>query len=129
MSHQNIDAVFFDLDGTLCDTASDLANACNTLLNAYEGRTIPLEQFRVYVPGGTHHMICKSFGITDRHPQFMQLKHEFLTLYQRQLTLHTTLFPGVRELLEYLDQQGIPWGVVTGKMYRLAEEILNHFDL
>lgn len=121
--------VFFDLDGTLLDTAPDLADACNRLLLERQRSPIDLKQFREWVHGGTAMMICESFGIETSHPDFSKLKTAFLDNYQQRLTQKTRLFPGIDKVLSFLEQQQIPWGVVTNKQAILTQPLLAHFGL
>lgn len=128
-NQHTIDAIFFDLDGTLLDTAADLNNACNDILRKYAYPTVPLELFRHYISGGTQLIVSKSFNIEIVDEKFQQIKQEFLQSYQQQLTRETKLFPEINTLLDFLDEQQIPWGVVTGKPSYLAAPILEHFGL
>lgn len=124
-----IDAVFFDLDGTLMDTAPDLATACNRLLGEYQLPEVPLEKFREWVHGGAAMMICESFQMSIDHPDFLTIKSAFLNYYQQQIVCQTQLFDGIDELLRLLDHKKIPWGVVTNKPQKLTQPLMAHFGL
>lgn len=122
-----IEAVFFDLDGTLLDTAEDLNAACNQVLQDYQKPSIPLAEFRHYIHGGALMMIGASFGIDSAHPEFLTIKSRFLQKYQQQLLLNTCLYPGIAETLQMLEQLDIPWGIITNKLEYLTKPIINHF--
>jgi N-acetyl-D-muramate 6-phosphate phosphatase len=125
----HIKGVFFDLDGTLLDTAPDLALACNDVLAQHNRPPVALAQFRNWVHGGALMMISQSFGINADHPDYSAIKSAFLASYQQRLTHSTQIFSGVPELLDYLDREAIPWGVITNKYACLAEPLLAHFGL
>lgn len=124
-----IEAVLFDLDGTLADTAPDMARTVNEM-RAHRGLP-PVEPsvVRPHVSKGARGMICSAFEITTEHPDFMAMREEFLEIYGRELCVHTTLFPGMGELLESLEAEGIAWGVVTNKFERFARPILAQLGL
>lgn len=124
-----IKAVFFDLDGTLLDTAPDLADACNALLAEYQRPPIPLTEFREWIHGGAMRMVCESFQIRTEHPDYPTIKAALLQNYQKRLTQKTRLFPGIKQVLRYLETAQIPWGIVTNKHAYLTQPLLNHFEL
>lgn len=125
----SLTAVFFDLDGTLLDTAPDLATALNQLLCKYGRSPLPLEIIRPAVAGGSSTILGHGFQITTQDPLFPTLRAEFLTAYQQCLHEQTQFFPGIEAVLSYLDQQKIPWGIVTNKPGWLANPLLSHFKL
>ncbi|MDP2811583.1 MAG: phosphoglycolate phosphatase [Rhodocyclaceae bacterium] len=115
-----IQAVFFDLDGTLADTARDLHAAMNRLL-AEEGRpAVPIASFRSHVSGGAPAMLGAAFGVTPEHPGYADLRLRFLDHYEMAACVETRLFPGIPELLEALEARGISWGIVTNKTERFT---------
>lgn len=128
-SQPTLQAVFFDLDGTLLDTAPDLADACNQVLGEFHRPPVPLTEFRHWVHGGAKLMICASFKMDDQHPDFATIKSAFIRNYQQNLTRKTQLFTGIEQVLTYLEHSQIPWGVVTNKLAALAEPLLAHFGL
>jgi 2-phosphoglycolate phosphatase len=119
-----LSSVFFDLDGTLADTAPDLGAALNRLL-VEEGRA-PLADatMRPHVSAGTRGMLGVGFQLTPGEPAYAALQKRFLDYYAAALCVGTTLFPGMAELLDRLDDRGIPWGVVTNKPRRFTEPLL-----
>jgi len=124
-----LEAVFFDLDGTILDTAHDLADACNQLLQEHNRPAAPFDEFRQWIHGGAAMMISQSFQIDHNHPDFSALKSAFLQNYQQRLTDKTQLFPGIDTVLHHLEQQHIPWGVVTNKYAQFTQPLMTHFGL
>ncbi len=110
-----IRTVLFDLDGTLADTAPDLAHALNLLL-AEEGKmALPYDTIRPEVSHGASAMITLGFGRKPGDDDFDRLRNRFLALYTENLCHHTKLFEGIPPLLQALKKQGMNWGVVTNK--------------
>src|SRR5437868_7023730 len=108
-----LDAVLFDLDGTLADTAPDMARTVNAMLARRGKSAVPVEQVRPHVSQGARGMLIAAFGIGTDHPDFAPMREEFLDIYAGNLCVDTALFPGMAELLEDLDARAIGWGVVT----------------
>ncbi len=123
------EAVFFDLDGTLADTAPDLAGTLNRLKADHGLEPSPFEQLRPQVSNGVRGMLSVGFGITPEEPAYAGLAQRFLSLYAESLCVETCLFPGMAELLDQLDERGIVWGVVTNKAERLARPLIDALGL
>jgi 2-phosphoglycolate phosphatase, prokaryotic len=124
-----IKAVFFDLDGTLADTAPDLAAALNQLL-AEQGRSaLPYEVIRPAVSLGGNAMIRLAFGIEEVTPEFNSFRQRFLEIYQSRLLDDTHLFPGMSQVLEILESKGIIWGVITNKPSWLTNPLMQKLGL
>ena len=123
-----LDTILFDLDGTLADTAPDLANTLNLLL-AEQGRAaLPFDRIRPHVSNGATALVTLGFGQdsdeqTDQD-SFERLRQRFLDIYAEHLCQHTTLFPGMAELLQQIEQQSLRWGVITNKPARFTEPLL-----
>jgi phosphoglycolate phosphatase len=117
-------AVLFDFDGTLADTAPDLAGA----LNAMRGKRglAPLDAaiVRPYASMGARGLLRIGFAMTPEHPGYEPMKSEFLERYAQAICEETRLFPGMDELLAGLERRAIAWGIVTNKATRLTERIL-----
>jgi len=109
-----IDAVLFDLDGTLADTAPDMARTVNLMRTNRGLQAVPPAVVRPHVSQGARGMIMSAFGIGTDHPDFVAMRTEFLDLYAGNLCIDTQLFPGMDELLARLDREAIAWGVVGG---------------
>lgn len=119
-----LEAVLFDLDGTLADTAPDMALTVNTMLSKRGKKTVSVEKVRPHVSHGARGMLIAAFGIGTDHPGFAAMREEFLQVYSGNLCIDTTLFPGMAELLDELEARDIGWGVVTNKFERLARPVL-----
>ncbi len=122
-------AVLFDLDGTLADTAPDLAGALNRLLVERERAPVPLALTRKHTSSGARGMIGAGFGITPEHPDYQALRDRFLALYESFICVDTTLFPGMGELLDQLEAAGLAWGVVTNKAERFTFPLLEKLGI
>jgi phosphoglycolate phosphatase len=123
-----ITAILFDLDGTLLDTAADLALALNNLLAIHNQPTLPVDEIKPFISQGSTAMIEYCFGINSHDPRFENLRQQFLQQYRNNFTCHTVPFPGVEELIDELHRQTIPWGVVTNKTENLAKPLLAEFS-
>ncbi|RWB52576.1 MAG: phosphoglycolate phosphatase, partial [Mesorhizobium sp.] len=104
-------AVLFDLDGTLADTAPDLAAAVNKMRHDRGLEMVPLEKLRPLASAGARGLICGGFGIGPEDHEFASMREEFLANYEADLCIETTLFPGIPELLDELDARGVRWGI------------------
>jgi phosphoglycolate phosphatase len=125
----SIQTVLFDLDGTLLDTAPDLANALNAVLRYHNRAPLPFEQIRPVVSHGGRALIELGFKLGPDHPDFAALKRQLLDHYQAHIAEHTTLFPGMGEVLNSIEQRGFNWGVVTNKPAWLTEPLMDALDL
>jgi len=121
-------AVLFDLDGTLLDTAPDMAGSLNQLLQEQGREPLPLESIRRLVSHGATALVNLAFpGVTE--PLFGVLRVRFLEIYRGRLAVETRIYEGLAEALDRLDSGGVPWGVVTNKAGWLTEPLLEHFAL
>ncbi|SMB28814.1 Phosphoglycolate phosphatase [Sterolibacterium denitrificans] len=124
-----VDAVLFDLDGTLADTALDLGAALNRLL-IEEGRTaLSAAAIRPHASNGTRGLLGLGFDITPDQEAYAGLARRFLDHYAASVCEHTVLFDGVAELLAALDERGVRWGVVTNKPQRFTLPLLDALGL
>jgi 2-phosphoglycolate phosphatase len=114
-------AVLFDLDGTLADTAPDLAAAVNQLRSARGLTLVPLPQLRPYASAGARGLIGAAFGIQPGEDDYEALRVEFIANYVSNIAGETTLFDGIAPLLMSLEARRIPWGIVTNKAARLTD--------
>jgi len=121
--------VLFDLDGTLADTAPDLAYVLNLQLRTHGCPELPVEVLRPYVSAGARGMLRAGFGLEVGDAAYPLLRDEFLDLYERNLLRETRLFPGMVELLEGLEQRAIAWGIVTNKLERFTLPLITALGL
>lgn len=121
--------VLFDLDGTLLDTAPDLAYALNLTLEDYGRPVRSFEDIRPAVSHGATALIRMGFGIGPDHPDFEPARQRLLAHYREHLTRGTRPFPGMGELLDRLEALGYRWGVVTNKPAWLTEPLLEGLGL
>ena len=121
--------VFFDLDGTLADTAPDLVAATNQLLSARNLPVKPYEQLRPCASAGARGLIGGAFGIDTKHPDFIALRDEFFANYEKALFVHSKLFDGMEHLLNQLESAQLPWGIVTNKSERFTNPLIELMGL
>lgn len=124
-----IQTVLFDLDGTLADTAPDLAYALNTLLSEHNRPALPYEQIRPTASHGAAALIELGFGISRDSQDFSPLRERFLEIYRAHLTRETRLFPGMGDTLSSLAARGIRWGIVTNKPAFLTDPLIEQLGL
>ncbi len=129
MQANEIRTVLFDLDGTLLDTAPDLAAALNTVLTENRHDPLAFEFIRPVVSHGGIALIQLGFGLEQTDPAFEPLRQRLLAVYRDNLSRHTTPFPGIVELLDSIEQRGINWGIVTNKPAWLTEPLLKDLGL
>lgn len=121
--------VFFDLDGTLADTAPDLVAAANQLLIARNLPPKPYEVLRPCASAGARGLIGGAFGINPEHPDFIPLRDEFFSNYEKALLVNSVIFEGVDHLLDQLDEAKLPWGIVTNKSERFTHPLTDLMGL
>ena len=116
--------VLFDLDGTLIDSAPDLAGAANRLRADHGMEPLPLALLRPMVGSGARGMVGVAFGVAPGEPRFEPLRDAFLAHYEAGLLQSTQPFEGVDRMLAALDAAAIPWGIVTNKATRFTSPIV-----
>ncbi|SFU68078.1 HAD family hydrolase [Pseudoduganella namucuonensis] len=117
-------AILFDLDGTLADTAPDLAAAVNLLRAARGLEDTPYELLRPTASAGARGMIGAAFGLMPHDAGFDELRDGFLDNYAAAIAVRSTLFDGVAELLSGLEAAGLAWGIVTNKPARFTDPLV-----
>ena len=123
------DAVFFDLDGTLADTAPDLISAINRMLIQENRPPIPITELRSRVSRGSFGLIPAAFNIEPDNPAFEPLKERFIAGYRDNICIESKLFEGIAALLSRLQQNQLPWGIVTNKNRELTLKLLDALNL
>ena len=124
-----IGAVLFDLDGTLIDSAPDLAGACNDMRVERGLAALPYAQLRAMVGSGARGMVGAGFGITPADDNYLEMRDEFLRRYELRMKSETRVFATVPALLEALATRGLPWGIVTNKAARFALPLVEWLGL
>jgi 2-phosphoglycolate phosphatase len=122
-------AVLFDLDGTLIDSAPDLGAAADRMRVERGLPSLPLERYRPMAGAGARGMLGVAFGITPEHPDFVALREEFFSNYESCMTQRTYAFDGVPELISRLVGRGLAWGVVTNKAMRFTGPLTRGMSL
>ena len=121
--------VLLDLDGTLADTAPDLALALNALRAEQGIPALPFEAIRCRVSQGSRALIRLAFALKDTEAAFERLRQRFLELYHAHLARETRLFPGMPDVLDALEATGMRWGIVTNKPAWLTEPLIEALGL
>jgi phosphoglycolate phosphatase len=129
MKREPIELVLFDLDGTLIDSAPDLAGAANDLLALHGRPALPESHLRPMVGSGARGMVGLAFGTQPGDAGYEQLKTAFLDLYEQRMLRLTQVFAAVAPVLHHLEAQGLRWGVVTNKALRFAQPIAQALGL
>ena len=127
--NSNIRCVLFDLDGTLVDTAPDLAYALNQTLISHGREPLPFEMIRPRVSLGGVALVKLGFNLDESDPGFISLRNEFLALYRDNLSHHSRLFPGMEQVLLRLEQMQACWGIVTNKPAWLTNPLMQALHL
>jgi 2-phosphoglycolate phosphatase len=121
--------VLFDLDGTLLDTAPDLADALNATLLANGRAALAFDDIRPAVSHGGAALIRVGFRLDEAHPRFEALRQQLLSHYLEHIADRTRLFAGMEEVLSGLEARGLAWGVVTNKPAWLTHPLLEALAL
>lgn len=121
-------AVFFDLDGTLLDTAKDLGGALNKTLIEDGLAPLPDEQARCIVSEGSFALVKTGYQLEDDDARIPALRQRLLDHYLADLSTHTVKFPGVDALIETLHAHGIVWGIATNKPAPYADPLMQRYE-
>lgn len=128
MSLKNYKAFFFDLDGTLLDTAGDLLAALNYILEKYNYNTVTLEQLLPHISYGSKSIITNILNREISDAELEQYKLEFIDAYHKIGHRHAEIFPGIEKVLELLNKNNIQWGIITNKTTSLAKPVVELFN-
>lgn len=121
--------VLFDLDGTLADTAPDLAYALNRTLEHFQRPPLPYATIRPVVSHGGIALIRLGFDMAPEAPGFEERRQYLLHVYADNLCRDTRLFPGIAAVLSSLESQRVPWGIVTNKPAWLTDPLIDAMQL
>ncbi|MGH8746127.1 MAG: HAD-IA family hydrolase [Burkholderiales bacterium] len=122
-------AVLFDFDGTLADTAADLGAAVNRLRAERGLSALSIDEVRPYASSGARGLLRVGLGLMPGDQTYESTREAFLTHYGEHLCVHTTLFPGVAQLLGRLGTHGLAWGIVTNKASRFAMPLVSALNI
>lgn len=122
-------AVLFDLDGTLIDSAPDLAGAGNDMRCARGLPPLPLSHFRPMVGAGARGMLGRALQVQPGDAEFEALRDEFLQRYESRMTRETRVFDAMQPVLDALRRDERPWGIVTNKATRFSEPLVRALGL
>jgi phosphoglycolate phosphatase len=126
---ERIELVLFDLDGTLVDTAEDLAAAVNQCRRRRGLPLTPPQELRPWTSHGARGLIQRSFGLQPSDPGYDELRAEFLEHYAQALCVHSRLYHGIEAMLEAIESSSRRWGVVTNKPARFTGPLLRALGL
>jgi 2-phosphoglycolate phosphatase len=128
-AHPPVRTILFDLDGTLVDTAPDMAYALNRIREEEGHPHLPYELIREQVSNGSAALIRLAFGDNQDATRHTELKDRFLEIYRSNLNLDSCLFPGMAAVLAFIEQRGMNWGVVTNKPAWLTDPLMEALGL
>ena len=126
---RRVEVLLFDLDGTLVDSAPDLAGAANDLRDQHGLPPLPYAALRPMVGTGARGMVGAAFGVAPDDARFVDLRDAFLARYAERLLAHTRVFDTMHAVLDHLDARGQRWGIVTNKAMRFTEPIVQGLGL
>lgn len=129
MNERRCEAVLFDLDGTLVDSAPDLAGAANDLRAAHGLPALAFESLRPMVGSGARGMVGVAFGVKPGELNFEDLRDAFLERYAQRLLECTRVFDDMHPVLLAIERAGLRWGIVTNKAMRFTEPIITGLAL
>lgn len=129
MTAPPIELVLFDLDGTLADTAPDLAAAANRQRAGRGLGPLPVEQLRPLASHGARGLVGRALGLAPGDAGYEAARLEFLAFYEQALCVHTRLFAGMAETLDRIEAGGRRWGVVTNKAGRFTGPLMERLEL
>jgi N-acetyl-D-muramate 6-phosphate phosphatase len=124
-----ISTILFDLDGTLVDTAPDLGHALNIQLKRHGKKPLSDATIRPFASHGSRGLIGLGFGITPTDDNFIEMRDEYLAIYDTVFTRSPKLLEGIEELLQAIENKGLIWGIVTNKPRRFTQPLIENMLL
>ncbi len=125
----SIKTVLFDLDGTLIDTAPDMAAALDRLCKEENQPVLPFEHVRPVVSDGSVALVKLAFGSSLPEDRLQHLKQRYLDIYQQNVCDQSVPFEGIENVLDHIEQKGLNWGVVTNKPGWLTLPLMDSLQL
>ncbi|MFV1985512.1 MAG: HAD family hydrolase [Thiohalomonadales bacterium] len=125
----SIKTVLFDLDGTLVDTAPDLADALNYTLSKNGFQELSLDDIRPHVSNGSIALIEFGFNISSEEQNFKLYREQLLDFYTKNIANKSCLFSGFDNVLNAIEEKGLNWGIVTNKPSYLTDPLLKKLNL
>lgn len=129
MKFRDIDAVLFDLDGTLLDTHLDLCNALNQVLVNHGKAELPSETLRPFVSKGAMVMVCLAFHCQPQSDEALSFWREMIAAYRANIAHFTGFFDGMDQAIDKIENSGKKWGIVTNKPADPTTQLLNELGL
>ncbi len=120
----DVDAVLFDLDGTLADTAGDLAGALNRVRAERGLAPMPVSALRRHASAGARGLLGAGLGLVPGAEGYAEARESFLVHYEACLAETTRLFDGVEAMLRRIESRGLAWGIVTNKAERYTGPVV-----
>ncbi len=124
-----LEAVIFDLDGTLIDTADEFVVVVQALRAEHDRGPLDEDLIRSNVSNGARALTSLALDMAESHPRFEEKRLRLLDLYSEVLGTVAGLYPGIQELLEELTERGIGWGIATNKPRAYTEPLLAKLQL
>lgn len=121
--------ILFDLDGTLVDTAPDLGYALNIQRERHGLSALPEQVIRPFASHGSRGLLSVGFNLKPEDASFLDMRDEYLNIYDEVFTRSPILFDGFAEVLSELESRKIPWGIVTNKPRRFSEPLVKAMQL
>lgn len=125
---KKLQAVFFDLDGTLLDTATDLGSALNAVLINHNKPALKIETISKVVSNGAAALIELGFNKQPADETYEPLRQELLDNYLQNIAVHTRPYDGIMQCIAQLDKHDIQWGIVTNKPWAYTEPLMKYFQ-
>ena len=119
----------FDLDGTLVDTAPDLAYALNLQLKRHGKPQLCDAAIRPFASHGSRGLVGLGFAITPKDDNFLAMRDEYLAIYDTVFTRSPVLLPGMADLLQAIETKGLKWGIVTNKPRRFTIPLIESMGM
>ena len=126
---RRLEAVLFDLDGTLADTLPDLAGALDSVAREIGAGAVDKARLRPLVSRGTRAMLAEVLARESGSARIDHTRRRFLERYREGVAVHTRLFPGMDAVLDTIERHDVRWGIVTNKHAWLTEPLLEALGL